>query len=103
MNRSPEWQAYHRQHHTSTRELAEIAARAQPGLLVLYHQLYWGATDEDLIREIRDAGQRPYDQTTNRTPLSLRRKTLISPSPMQKSGSSVPVVPLRKATLPTLL
>jgi hypothetical protein len=23
---------------------------------VLYHQLYWGATDDDLIREIRAAG-----------------------------------------------
>jgi hypothetical protein len=24
--------------------------------LVLYHQLYWGATDDDLLREIRAAG-----------------------------------------------
>jgi hypothetical protein len=23
---------------------------------VLYHQLFWGATDEDLVREIRAAG-----------------------------------------------
>lgn len=54
--RPPDWQAYHASSHTSTAELAEIANRAQPGLLVLYHQLYWGARDEDLIRELRDAG-----------------------------------------------
>jgi len=50
--RPPVWQKYHSSFHTSTRELAEIAAKARPGLLVLYHQLYWGATDEDLVREI---------------------------------------------------
>ena len=26
------------------------------GLLVLYHQLFWGATDNDLLREIRAGG-----------------------------------------------
>lgn len=56
LTREPEWQDYHSRHHTSTRELAEIAKRAQPGLLVLYHQLFWGATDDDLVREIREAG-----------------------------------------------
>ena len=54
--RPPEWQAYHADSHTSTVELADIATRARPDLLVMYHQLYWGATDEDLLREIRDAG-----------------------------------------------
>ena len=54
--RPPEWQAYHARSHTSTVELAELAGRARPGLLVLYHQLYWGTTDEDLVREIREAG-----------------------------------------------
>lgn len=52
----PEWQRYHAGSHTSTVELAALAARARPGLLVLYHQLYWGATDDDLLREIRAAG-----------------------------------------------
>ena len=51
--RPPEWQRYHAASHTSTRELAEIASRARPKLLVLYHQLFWGATDEDLLREVR--------------------------------------------------
>ena len=55
-NRPPGWQRYHADSHTSTVELAGIANRARPGLLVLYHQLYWGATDEDLLREIREAG-----------------------------------------------
>jgi ribonuclease BN (tRNA processing enzyme) len=52
-SRPPEWQRYHSNFHTSTRELAEIAAKARPGLLVLYHQLFWGSTDEDLIKEIQ--------------------------------------------------
>lgn len=47
------WQRYHRAFHTSTLELAALAQRARPKLLVLYHQLYWGATDDDLLREVR--------------------------------------------------
>jgi ribonuclease BN (tRNA processing enzyme) len=54
--RKPEWQTYHRAVHTSTVELAALALKAKPKLLVLYHQLYWGATDDDLLREIREAG-----------------------------------------------
>ena len=51
--RPPDWQRYHKDAHTSTAELAEIAGRARPKLLVLYHQLYWGTSDEDLVRELR--------------------------------------------------
>ena len=54
--RPPEWQDYHAHSHTSTAQLAAIAKRAHPKLLVLYHQLYWGTTDGDLIREIHAAG-----------------------------------------------
>jgi ribonuclease BN (tRNA processing enzyme) len=54
--RPPEWQRYHARAHTSTTQLAALAARARPKLLVLYHQLYWGVTDDDLVREIRAAG-----------------------------------------------
>jgi ribonuclease BN (tRNA processing enzyme) len=40
--------------HTSSYQLAEIASKAKPKLLVLYHQLYLGgASDDDLVREIR--------------------------------------------------
>ena len=50
----PLMQRYHPSAHTSTYELAEIAAKAKPKLLVLYHQIYVGGTsDEDLVREIR--------------------------------------------------
>ena len=55
-SRPADWQRYHARAHTSTVELAAIARRARPGLLVLYHQLYWGSTDADLIRELRAAG-----------------------------------------------
>jgi ribonuclease BN (tRNA processing enzyme) len=51
--RPPEWQRYHRAYHTSSSELAAIAARARPGVLVLTHQLFWGATDEALVAEVR--------------------------------------------------
>lgn len=50
--RPPEWQRYHSSFHTSSKELAEIAAKAKPKLLVLYHQLLWGATKEQLLEEI---------------------------------------------------
>ncbi|MDX1383333.1 MAG: MBL fold metallo-hydrolase [Thermoanaerobaculia bacterium] len=51
-------QAYHRAAHTSAAELAELATRARPGLLVLYHQLLGGATDDELEAEMRAAGYR---------------------------------------------
>lgn len=51
--RPPEWQRYHAAFHTSTYELAELAARARPKLLVMYHQLYWGTDDAALLEEIR--------------------------------------------------
>ncbi|MFN7997740.1 MAG: MBL fold metallo-hydrolase [Bryobacteraceae bacterium] len=51
---SPTIQRYHSSFHTSTRELAEIAARAKPKLLVLYHQIYFGPREGvDLEKEIR--------------------------------------------------
>ena len=51
--RPENWRRYHAGSHTSTDQLAALATRARPRLLVLYHQLYWGATDEDLLREVR--------------------------------------------------
>lgn len=52
--RSPEWKQYHASFHTSSTELARIASQVKPGLLILYHQLFWGATDEELLAEIRE-------------------------------------------------
>ena len=46
------WQAYHATHHTSTYELAEIANRTKPGLLVLYHTLFWGGSEQDILDEV---------------------------------------------------
>ena len=52
---SPEWQRMRRAYHTSSRQLSELATRARPGLLVLYHQSYQftESTEEDLLREMR--------------------------------------------------
>ncbi|MDQ8150779.1 MAG: MBL fold metallo-hydrolase [Gemmatimonadota bacterium] len=54
--RPPAWQAYHAKAHTSTTELADVARRAAPKQLLLYHQLFWGTTDEGLMAEVRAAG-----------------------------------------------
>lgn len=50
--RNEEWQAYHKTHHTSTSELGRIAAEAGPGLLVLYHTLFWGGSEAEILAEI---------------------------------------------------
>jgi ribonuclease BN (tRNA processing enzyme) len=52
--RPTDWQTYHRAVHTSTIELAQIAREVQPRLLVLTHQLFWGASEESLLKEITD-------------------------------------------------
>jgi ribonuclease Z len=45
---------YHTAFHTSTKQLAEIASKTKPKLLLLYHQLYFGSRDGvDLEKEIR--------------------------------------------------
>lgn len=51
--REPVWQRYHAAFHTSGYELGELAARARPKLLVLTHQLLWGAAPEDVLAEVR--------------------------------------------------
>lgn len=52
-NRSEKWRRYHSAYHTSSVELGDMASRIKPKLLILYHQLLWGATPEELIDEIR--------------------------------------------------
>ena len=54
---SPVWQRMRREYHTSSRQLGELASRARPGLLILYHQSYQftESTEEDLMREMRAA------------------------------------------------
>lgn len=46
-------QPYHAQAHTSATQLGLIATAARPGKLILYHQLYFGASDEQLLNEVR--------------------------------------------------
>ena len=51
--RTPEWRDYHSTYHTLAHELADIASRAQPRLLVLVHQLFQGVSEAELLMEIR--------------------------------------------------
>jgi ribonuclease BN (tRNA processing enzyme) len=57
--RVPEWQAYHAAAHTSAPALGELATRAEAKLLVLTHQLLWGATPEELVEEVRSTFSGP--------------------------------------------
>jgi ribonuclease BN (tRNA processing enzyme) len=50
--RPPDWQRYHARYHTSSEQLAAIATKAHPGLLVLTHQLFWGTAEKDLLAEV---------------------------------------------------
>ena len=54
LKRSAKWQHYHAHMHTSTTQLAAIANRVQPKILVLTHLLLWGSTEEDLVAEISE-------------------------------------------------
>jgi ribonuclease BN (tRNA processing enzyme) len=50
------WQAYSSRYHTSSVQLAELATKARPKLLILYHQIYLsGTTMDDLLQEMREA------------------------------------------------
>jgi ribonuclease BN (tRNA processing enzyme) len=51
--RPADWRTYHADAHTSGTELAALATRARPRLLLLYHQLLWDATEDDLLAEVR--------------------------------------------------
>ena len=52
---SPEWKQYREAFHTSTKQLAEIANKAKPGVLVLYHRANPGC-DQARTPECREAG-----------------------------------------------
>jgi ribonuclease BN (tRNA processing enzyme) len=51
-HRRPEWIRYHSVYHTSSYELGEIATNISPKLLILYHQLFMGRKDTDLLNEV---------------------------------------------------
>ena len=50
--KSADWQAYHTLSHTSGTELGLAARKAQPGRLVLTHQLLWDAEEADISDEV---------------------------------------------------
>lgn len=50
--KTPDWQKYHKAHHTSPSELAAIAKQIKPKKLVLSHILFWGATEEEILQEM---------------------------------------------------
>lgn len=68
--REPKWQKYHREVHTLSTDLAEVAKKAQPKLLVTYHRIYHMNIQDNtidveaetrrrsdlILQEIRDAG-----------------------------------------------
>jgi ribonuclease BN (tRNA processing enzyme) len=53
-SRSEDWQKYHSTVHTSSFELADIANKVKPGLLVMYHQLLWRRTEEEMMSEVSE-------------------------------------------------
>ena len=49
------WKTYLSAFHTSSAELGAIATKSHPRLLVLYHQLFEGAAEQDLIDQMQRA------------------------------------------------
>ena len=47
------WKRYHSSNHTSGVELGELAEQVKPKLLVLYHVLFFGASKQDILNEVR--------------------------------------------------
>ncbi|MCD6090598.1 MAG: MBL fold metallo-hydrolase [Bacteroidales bacterium] len=52
--KDPFWKNYHSKNHTSTYELADLANKTQPRIIVLTHLLFWGSSEEDLLNEIAE-------------------------------------------------
>jgi len=50
--KSDEWKKYHAAHHTSTVELGAIASITNPRLIVFYHILDWGSSEDEMLGEI---------------------------------------------------
>ncbi len=50
---SEDWRRYHSSMHTGANELAEMASRTRPGLVILYHQLFFDASEQELLQEVQ--------------------------------------------------
>ncbi len=55
--REQRWKNYHSTFHTSPEQLGLIAKLAQPKLLVLTHQLFFGTPPDQLLKEVQNAYQ----------------------------------------------
>ncbi|MEM7281868.1 MAG: hypothetical protein AAF438_09605, partial [Pseudomonadota bacterium] len=53
LKNSPAFQKYHKASHTLASDLGRLASRAKPGLLVLYHGLYYGEPEVSIIDDVR--------------------------------------------------
>jgi ribonuclease BN (tRNA processing enzyme) len=53
------FQAYHRQSHTPASDLGRLASEARPGLLVLYHGLYYGVPEARILEEVKSTYDGP--------------------------------------------
>ena len=58
--RPAEWRSYHERSHTSGAHVGSVATEANPGVLVLTHQLLWHATEDDLLDEVTAAYDEPF-------------------------------------------
>ena len=52
-DRSEFWRQYHSASHTTASRLAEVARKTRPGVLVLYHMLFFGTSAENLLEEVK--------------------------------------------------
>ena len=53
IKRTQRWQDYHSTFHTSTYQLADIANKVKPKLLILNHQLTFGSSLQSLLDEVK--------------------------------------------------
>ena len=53
LRNSEAFQAYHRRSHIQATDLGRLADRVRPGLLVLYHGLYYGLPETTVLDEVR--------------------------------------------------
>jgi ribonuclease BN (tRNA processing enzyme) len=51
-----DWPKYMRSFHTSDKELGALAARSAPHLLILYHIVRMGGTDDEVLAGVRSGG-----------------------------------------------
>ena len=53
LEKTKDWQIYHKAHHTSAIDVGKIAKLSQPKMLILSHILFWGNTESSIVKEVR--------------------------------------------------